>query len=40
VTPIVLMGYLNLIEAAGYDAFARRAAEVGIDGVITVDMPP
>jgi tryptophan synthase alpha chain len=40
VTPIVLMGYLNLIEAAGYDAFARRAAEAGIDGVITVDMPP
>ncbi|MGD8582251.1 MAG: tryptophan synthase subunit alpha [Gammaproteobacteria bacterium] len=40
VTPIILMGYLNLIEAAGYDAFARRAAEAGIDGVITVDMPP
>lgn len=40
VTPIILMGYLNLIEAAGYEAFARRAAEAGIDGVITVDMPP
>jgi len=40
VTPIILMGYLNLIEAAGYDAFAQRAAEAGIDGVITVDMPP
>jgi tryptophan synthase alpha chain len=39
-TPIVMMGYLNLIEVAGYDRFARRAAEVGIDGVITVDMPP
>lgn len=39
-TPIVMMGYLNLIEVAGYDNFARRAAQVGIDGVITVDMPP
>lgn len=40
VTPIIMMGYLNLIEVAGYEAFARRAAEAGIDGVITVDMPP
>ena len=40
VTPIVMMGYLNLIEAAGYPSFAARAAEAGIDGVITVDMPP
>ena len=40
VTPIIMMGYLNLIEVAGYDNFARRAAEAGIDGVITVDMPP
>ena len=40
VTPIIMMGYLNLIEVAGYEAFARRAAAAGIDGVITVDMPP
>ena len=40
VTPIIMMGYLNLIEVAGYTSFARRAAEAGIDGVITVDMPP
>jgi tryptophan synthase alpha chain len=40
ITPIIMMGYLNLIEVAGYEAFARRAAEAGIDGVITVDMPP
>ena len=39
-TPIIMMGYLNLIEVAGYDEFARRAAQAGIDGVITVDMPP
>ena len=40
VTPVVMMGYLNLIEVAGYAAFAERAAAAGIDGVITVDMPP
>ncbi len=39
-TPIILMGYLNPIEVMGYAEFARRAAEAGVDGVITVDMPP
>lgn len=39
-TPIVMMGYLNPIEVMGYEAFAQQAAECGIDGVITVDMPP
>ena len=40
VTPIIIMGYLNLIEVSGYESFASRASEAGIDGVITVDMPP
>lgn len=39
-TPIVLMGYGNPIEAMGWEAFAARAAEVGVDGVLTVDFPP
>ncbi len=39
-TPIVMMGYLNPIEVMGYDAFAKQASASGIDGVITVDMPP
>ncbi|TAN51507.1 MAG: tryptophan synthase subunit alpha [Methylococcaceae bacterium] len=39
-TPIVLMGYLNPIEAMGYAAFVERAKAVDVDGVITVDMPP
>lgn len=39
-TPVVLMGYLNPIEVMGYEAFATRAAEVGVSGVLTVDMPP
>lgn len=39
-TPIVLMGYLNPIEIMGYEAFAERAAGAGVDGVLTVDLPP
>ena len=39
-TPVVLMGYLNPIEVLGYGAFARSAVEAGVDGVLTVDMPP
>ena len=39
-TPVVLMGYLNPIEAMGYQSFAGAAAEAGVDGVLTVDLPP
>lgn len=39
-TPIVLMGYLNPVEAMGYEEFSRRAADVGVDGVLIVDSPP
>lgn len=39
-TPVVLMGYLNPIERLGFEEFARRAGEVGVDGVLVVDMPP
>ncbi|HLV77136.1 MAG TPA: tryptophan synthase subunit alpha [Marinobacter sp.] len=39
-TPVVLMGYLNPMEAMGYEAFADAAAEAGLDGVLTVDLPP
>jgi tryptophan synthase alpha chain len=39
-TPVVLMGYLNPFEVMGYDAFAEAAAGAGVDGVLTVDMPP
>ena len=39
-TPVIVMGYLNPIEVMGYAAFAEAAAEAGVDGVITVDMPP
>ncbi len=39
-TPVVIMGYLNPIEAMGYQAFTDEAAKSGVDGVLTVDMPP
>lgn len=39
-TPLILMGYLNPIESYGYDAFARDAAQAGVDGLIVVDCPP
>ena len=39
-TPVVLMGYGNPIEAMGWPIFAKRCAEVGVDGVLTVDFPP
>ncbi|MFT5719879.1 MAG: tryptophan synthase alpha chain [Motiliproteus sp.] len=39
-TPVVLMGYLNPIEAIGYANFLAQAAESGVDGVLTVDLPP
>jgi tryptophan synthase alpha chain len=38
-TPVVLMGYLNPIEIMGYETFAGRAAAVGVDGVLVVDLP-
>jgi tryptophan synthase alpha chain len=39
-TPIVLMGYANPVEAMGVPAFADRARDAGVDGVIVVDYPP
>jgi tryptophan synthase alpha chain len=39
-TAVVLMGYANPIERMGYTVFAERAAKAGIDGLLTVDMPP
>jgi tryptophan synthase alpha chain len=39
-TPIILMGYFSPIHHYGIEAFAREAAEAGVDGLITVDLPP
>ena len=40
VTPVVLMGYANPIEAMGVTAFAEGARTSGVDGVLVVDYPP
>lgn len=39
-TPIILMGYYNPIHHMGDAAFAKAAAEAGVDGAIIVDVPP
>lgn len=39
-TPVVVMGYANPVERMGYAAFADACAESGVDGIITVDLPP
>lgn len=39
-TPVVLMGYANPMEALGYEAFGELAQAAGVDGVLTVDLPP
>lgn len=39
-TPIILMGYYNPIHNHGAEQFARDAADAGVDGLITVDLPP
>ena len=39
-TPVILMGYLNPVEIMGYANFAKAASEAGVDGLLTVDIPP
>ena len=39
-TPVILMGYLNPVECMGYRKFVETAKSAGVDGVLTVDMPP
>ena len=39
-TPIILMGYLNIVLNRGFATFATDAAAAGVDGLIVVDCPP
>jgi tryptophan synthase alpha chain len=39
-TPIILMGYYNPIYSYGVERFCSDAASAGVDGLITVDLPP
>ena len=38
--PVVLFGYYNPILSYGNEPFAKRAHEVGVDGILVVDLPP
>jgi tryptophan synthase alpha chain len=38
--PIVLMGYMNPIEAYGFDNFLDKLIDSKIDGLLIVDSPP
>lgn len=38
--PLVLMGYINPILHYGIEQFVKKAAEVGVDGLILPDVPP
>lgn len=38
--PIVLFGYYNPILSYGAERFAVKAREVGVDGILVVDLPP
>jgi tryptophan synthase alpha chain len=39
-TPVLLMGYANPVIGMGFSAFAERGRAAGLDGLLTVDMPP
>lgn len=39
-TPIVLMGYFNPILTYGIDKFLSDCSDLGVDGLIIVDLPP
>ena len=38
-TPIVLFTYANPIVRMGFEVFAQRAADAGVDGVLLLDVP-
>ena len=38
--PIVLMGYYNPIYKYGIETFIKNIKEIGVDGIIVVDLPP
>lgn len=38
--PIVFYTYYNLVFANGVDAYVRAARAAGVDGILTLDLPP
>lgn len=39
-TPLVLMTYVNIVEAPGFAKFTAKAVERGLSGLILPDLPP
>jgi tryptophan synthase alpha chain len=39
-TPIVFYTYYNLVFTHGVDAYVRAATAAGVDGLLTLDLPP
>lgn len=39
-TPIIFYTYYNLVFTHGVDAYVRAAKEAGVDGLLTLDLPP
>ena len=39
-TPLILFGYFNPFLQFGIENLAKRAVEVGVDGLLCVDLPP
>ena len=39
-TPIILMGYYNPIYKFGKNKFINKCLDIGVDGLIIVDLPP
>lgn len=37
--PVILMGYMNPILQYGFEAFCKKAKQVGVDGLILPDLP-
>ena len=38
--PVILMGYYNTVFNYGIDNFTSKCSEVGVDGLIIVDLQP
>ncbi len=38
--PIIFYSYYNLIHAQGVDAYVKAAKDAGVDGLLTLDLPP
>jgi tryptophan synthase alpha chain len=38
--PIIFYTYYNLVFSNGVDAYVRAAREAGVDGMLTLDLPP